>query len=101
MGPYFTQKSRPCQKTASYIYICIYVNVYVTCHVSANSLMLPWELAAKSVFDRGLQATAERNSDESSSRREEESEVIERTTLKRYRIRGRWRAEFGFSFWKL
>ena len=59
------------------------------CHVSAKSLMLPCEFAASNVLDRGRQATADKNSDESSSRREVESDVIDRTTLNRYRIRGR------------
>ena len=55
---------------------------------------MPCELAAKRVFERGLQATADKNSGVSSSRRDVDSDVIERTTLKRYFIRGFCKPKF-------
>lgn len=58
---------------------------------------MPCELAAKRVFERGLHATADKNSGVSSSRRDVDSDVIERTTLKRYFIRGFCRPKFFSS----
>ena len=58
-----------------------------------SSLIVPCELAASSVLDLGRQATADKNSEESSSPLPDASGKIVRVTSNRYWIRGRCRPE--------